>query len=95
MADANIGGQGIAAGIRRRDGFEADVTTAWIEDPGSPARANASACAWTIDDGHAVAAATRAYAIDTRMVPGRFATTRDAPPLQDGAVSASSTASHR
>jgi outer membrane protein assembly factor BamA len=31
LSDTNIGGEGFATGIRRRNGFDADISTAWLD----------------------------------------------------------------
>jgi hypothetical protein len=94
VTEANIVGQGVAAGVRRRNGFEADITTAWLEDPRlAGSRERVSLRVDDRSDGHAVAAtvARPFYAIDTRWShDARFADTHDVLRLyQDGAMSAS------
>jgi hypothetical protein len=94
VADANIAGQGVAVGVRRRDGFEADVTTAWLEDPRfAGSRERLSLRLDDRSDGHALAVAIARpfYAIDTRWShETRFADAHDVLRLfQDGAISAS------
>jgi len=93
LTEANIAGQGVAAGVRRREAFDADVTTGWLEERrllGS--RERLAAFVDDRSDGHAFAASISRpfYALDTRWAHDlSFAETRDVLRIyQDGDLAA-------
>ena len=94
LTEANIAGLGAAAGVRRRQAFDAEITTGWMEERrllGS--RERLAAFVDDRSDGHAVAASMSRpfYALDARWAHDlSFAETRDVLRIyQDGDLTAS------
>ena len=91
LSDTNIGGEGFAIGIRRRNGFDADIITAWLDDrrlAGSHERLSLRFDERSDGRAEAVSLSRPFYALDTRRAHEiGYAETRDVLRVyQDGEI---------